>query len=547
MTLYPTSIRAKLTITAVVVMGVLFLAMGSVVQIAGREKIMASVDAELARQADEAIQLHMKMEKNRRPPPPDGLEGPGGPNGPGPGPDDGPGGGPGPGRAQAMSPADGKVGQPSGPSNRGGPRRGPGPGRGFAEFQRALRDIGDRLLSIGPRFVAIDEGPPVAPPDMQEPYDRSAIAQAVKRGTVFSDVPIDGKMVRIVTKLAKNPDGRRWVTQFPHPLTDVDRAIDTLNETLLILLPCALLLTAFASMFLMGRVMRPIREISQTADSISGEDLTGRLKVAGKDEFALLGGTINGMLGRLEDAFIVQKQTLQRLEAVLKQQRRFTADASHELKTPLAVIKANTGLLLQEKALSPDTKGSIEAVDSAATRMNRLVQGLMVLARTESGTTNQELKPFDLKIAVQNAIDQVHRPREKAVIYHDIEADVFVRGVERDVERVFVNLIDNACRHTRDNGNIDVLIAPAGGEAVVTITDDGDGIAPEHLPHVFDRFYRADSARSTDTGGTGLGLAICKGIVEAAGGSIGIESQLGVGTTVTVTFPLATGDDSTPA
>ena len=244
------------------------------------------------------------------------------------------------------------------------------------------------------------------------------------------------------------------------------------------------------------------------------------------------------MLGRLENAFAEQSKTLQRLEAVLKQQRRFTADASHELKTPLAVIKANAGLMLHGKVLSADDRSSTEAIDAAATRMNRLVQGLMMLARTESGEINRAAQPVDLRIVVQNAIDQVHRSPNKVVDYSDDDAEAMVDGIERDLERVFVNLIDNASRHTADDGRIDVRVVHAGDGVVATVSDDGEGISDEHLPHLFDRFYRADSARSTDTGGTGLGLAICKGIVESAGGRIGIESTLGNGTTVTVRLPL---------
>ena len=506
--------------TAVAVMGVLFLALGGVVQMAGRAEIMAGIDADLAKKVDEIIQVHHQLDRNGPPPPP--PNGPGRPDG-GPGPDDG-------------------GGPRRGPGPRGGPddpNRGPGPGPGFGAIRRALRDVGDPLLAIGPRFVSIDSGPPFAPPEMREPYDKAAVDQAKRSGTVYSEASVDGQRVRIITKLAKDASGRRWIAQLPHPLGDVDKAINTLNRTLLILLPLGLLLTAGACLFLMQRLMKPIRDIAATTDSMSAEDLSGRLRVDGSDEFARLAGTINGMLGRLENSFALQKQTLKRLAAVLKQQRRFTADASHELKTPLSVIKANTGLMLREKGLSDDAKSSVQAIDAAASRMNRLVQGLMLLARTESGDASQPTKPFDLKIAVQNAIDQVHRSPQKVVSYHDEAGDISVNGVERDIERVFVNLVDNACRHTQDDGHIDITVSQIGSEAVVAVKDDGEGIAVEHIPHLFDRFYRADSARSTETGGTGLGLAICKGIVEAAGGQISIQSELGKGTVVTVTLPAA--------
>jgi len=520
MTLFPTSIRAKLTLTAVTVMGVLFVVLGAVVQIAGREQIMSGVDTEIAKRADEIIQVHKELQKDRPPPPPDGQ------------------GGPPPGGEQG--PPDQGQGPRQGPDRRpenGGPGRGPGPDRRIGRFQAALQRIGDPLLSIGPRFVAITEGPPFAPPDMMVPYDKVAASEAERHGTTYSTIKLGNEKVRIITKLATDDNGRKWMVQFPYPLGDIDKSLTKLSQTLLLLLPIGLVLTAIACLFLMKRVMKPIRDITTTADSIGAEDLSGRLTVAGKDEFALLGGTMNGMLGRLEKAFAIQRQTLQRLEAILKQQRRFTADASHELKTPLAVIKANTGLMLHGMPLSEDARNSVNAIDSAATRMNRLVQGLMLLAKAESGQPSNTTEKLDLNLVLQNAVDHVFCPKGKAVTFESESEETSVMGCEGDLERVFVNLIDNACRHTSASGHIVVRSKYVDAEVVVTVEDDGEGIGTEHLEHIFDRFYRVDSARSSDTGGTGLGLAICKGIVEAHGGNISIASELGKGTTVTVRIP----------
>jgi len=561
MTIFPTSIRAKLTLTAVAVMGVLFLVLGAVVEVAGRQQVMSGVDAELTRHADEFIQIHKELQRNRPPPPrPAGPGEPGdgrGPDGPGPdgrgpdgrGPDErGPGGQGGePGHDQRLGPQ--PVGNHHGPFGngpmRGGPERGPGgPGpdgnQPPASFQRAVQRVGDPLLAIQPRFVSVTPGPPFARPDMMVPYDKSVLAQAERRGVVFSMLMLGNEKVRLITKLAVDDNGRKWIVQYPHPLRDIDQALRELNQTLLILLPFGLLLTAMACLFLMKRIMRPIREITTTAESIGAEDLTGRLNVAGKDEFALLAGTMNGMLGRIEGAFDVQRQALEKLEAILKQQRRFTADASHELKTPLAVIKANTGLMLHGMNLDADTKNSVAAIDSAATRMNKLVQGLMVLARAESGQPSQASKRFDLNIAVQNAIDQVPRPSKKSVTFTSNCDEISVDGCEGDIERVFVNLVDNACRHTPEDGSVRVTVNRLEGGAEVIVQDNGEGISPEHLAHLFDRFYRIDSSRSSESGGTGLGLAICKGIVESLGGEISIESQLGKGTVVRVKLPATT-------
>jgi signal transduction histidine kinase len=378
---------------------------------------------------------------------------------------------------------------------------------------------------------------------MREPYDKAAVQVARRQGSTYSTVSVGTERspqnMRLITQFVKDDNGQQWVIQVPYPLGEIEKALRTLSQTLLLLLPIGLALTAAACLFLMKYVMRPIREITATSDSISAEDLSGRLAVKGTDEFAQLGLTINGMLGRLEAAFSVQRETMARLEVVLKQQRRFTADASHELKTPLAVIKANTGLMLHGSDLSEDTRASVQSIDSAATRMNRLVQGLMLLARTEAGGPPVGEVPFDLKLTVQNALDHVHRAPGKAIRYSDDGGESFVNGSERDMERVFVNLLDNACRHTSDTGNIMVDVRQQGDLVIATIRDDGEGIASEHIPHLFDRFYRVDSARSSETGGTGLGLAICKGIVEATNGTIEIESQLGAGTTVTVSLPVA--------
>jgi len=372
-------------------------------------------------------------------------------------------------------------------------------------------------------------------------FDPSVVPMAERHGVVYSMVMLGNEKVRLITKLAVDDNGRKWLVQYPYPLGDIDKALRELSQTLLILLPIGLILTAIACLFLVKRIMRPIREITLTAESIGADDLTGRLTVSGADEFAHLAGTMNGMLSRIEIAFAAQGQAMEKLEAILKKQRRFTADASHELKTPLAVIKANTGLMLHGMQLEPDVKGSVTAIDSAATRMNRLVQGLMVLARAESGQSSQAPKLLNLVLVAQNAIDQVHRSATKSVIFSSDLDELWTSGCESDIERVVVNLVDNACRHTRDDGHIHVRAGRHGGNVVVTVADDGEGIATEHIEHIFDRFYRVDSARSTESGGSGLGLAICKGIVKAHGGNLSLSSELEKGTTVTFTLPEASG------
>ena len=524
MRIYPTSMRAKLTLIAVTIMGLLFVILGAVVQVVGRAEIMSGVDSELNKRANETIQVHNALRSDGPPPRGD----PNGPDRDERGRHDGPGG------------PDGQPRREDGQGPDQNPnRRGRGPRDRIGGFQRALARIGDPLLSIGPRFVSVTPGPPFAPPDMMVPYDASVVKQADRIGVVYSTIWLGNEKVRIISKRAIDDNGRRWIVQYPYPLGDIDKAIKKLNQTLLILLPFGLLLTAGACLLLMNRIMKPIREITKTAESFGADNMSGRLAVEGKDEFGLLAGTMNGMLGRIETAFAVQKDALQKVEAILKLQRRFTADASHELKTPLAVIKANTGLMIHGMQLDEDTRTSVDAIDLAATRMNRLVQDLMVLSRSDAGHSKVEPASLDLQNVIESAISSVTRPNSAQPSLESTGEEMIVKGISSDLERVFVNLIDNACRHTGPSGQVLVKVGRSSNSVVVEVRDSGEGIESQHLDQIFDRFYRVDSSRSSESGGTGLGLAICKSIVEAHHGSITVASVVGEGTTFTVTLPFA--------
>ncbi|RYG34330.1 HAMP domain-containing protein, partial [bacterium] len=283
-------------------------------------------------------------------------------------------------------------------------------------------------------------------------------------------------------------------------------------------------LAALASLFVVERLLRPLRRLVNDAERIDAAGEGGRMAVVGQDEFADLAQTLNGMLERVDLSFESQ-------QAALDAQRRFTADASHELKTPLAVIKANTGLLLYTGKLEEMEKETIVAIDDAATRMNRLVRDLLTLARTDDHSLNAHFEPCELEALVARSIQDV--PQGSARVKLELEEPGVVMGIASDLSRVFVNLIDNAIKHSGASEPVEVRLRGS----VVEVKDHGHGIAAEHLPHLFDRFYRADSSRSSETGGTGLGLAIVRGIVEAHGGKVEVESEVGVGTTFRVTLP----------
>lgn len=382
-----------------------------------------------------------------------------------------------------------------------------------------------------PRILDLD-GHPLVPFSGDEPWDIAAFQLSVAGKEIYTSINLQGENVRVFSTPLPGPEGPEGVVQVAHPLTEQERLNSGLARTLLTLIPLALLVAGVGGVFLTDRALRPVRHITQAAAKISAQDLSQRLDVTGSDELAELASTFNGMIGRLEEAF-------RKLESAYEQQRRFTGDASHELRTPLTAIKANTSFALSGDRTQEDMREALEAADEAADTMSRIVQDLLLLARSDSGQLNLVLEPTDLATVLRRATATV-RDRSPAPIRLDLPEVIGVRGDSHHLIRLFLNLLENAARHTPVEGEITLVaraISPA--EVEVEVRDTGEGIAPEHLPHLCERFYRVDSARARTQGGTGLGLAICQSIVQAHGGKMRFESEVGRGTSVFVTLPAA--------
>jgi signal transduction histidine kinase len=272
--------------------------------------------------------------------------------------------------------------------------------------------------------------------------------------------------------------------------------------------------------------------MSHAAEQIGARDFSRRIPVSGEDEFAELANTLNGLLGRLET-------TLEQQKRLIEQQRRFTADASHELKTPLTVIKGNAGMALSGRLTEDGMRQSIADIDQAAESMSRLVRDLLLLARSDAGQLGQNRIEVLVREVLERAISTTARPGAATIRLHVADESLSVVANENELVRVFLNLLANAVRHTPPDGCITVSARRDEDRAIISVADTGAGIAPEHLPHLGERFYRADSARARQDGGTGLGLSICKGILETHGGEMVFESVAGKGTTVTVALPAA--------
>ncbi len=276
---------------------------------------------------------------------------------------------------------------------------------------------------------------------------------------------------------------------------------------------------------LAGHSMRPVEDISATASRISAGNLSDRISVAETDnELGRLAGVLNSTFARLEAAFAQQKQ--------------FTADASHELRTPITVLISEAQTALSRPRTADEYRETVEACLDTAQKMRRLTESLLELARFDSGQAQIERGPLDLASLSWECIELV-RPlaRQRGI---QVQADLVPAEAVGDPDRlsqVLTNLLTNAIHYNKENGAIMVSTRTENDNAVLTVADTGPGIAAEDLPHIFDRFYRADKSRARSEGRNGLGLAIAKAVVDAHGGAIEVSSRPGAGTIFKVRLP----------
>jgi heavy metal sensor kinase len=314
-----------------------------------------------------------------------------------------------------------------------------------------------------------------------------------------------------------------WV-QVARSLRPVDDALAALAAQLYIILPLAVLLAAIASYFLAGRALRPLTRIAHTAGEIGPSTLGKRIGYRGpRDEVGTMATAFDAMLDRVQAAF--------------ERERRFSADASHELRTPLAAIKSGVGVSLSRRRTAEEHKATLETLDAQVDQLIRLCDDLLVLARG-GRPRSSDSEIVDLTALLELAIEQFEPlAQERFVsIRTRIRGPLVVPGFPDDLIRLFLNLLANAVKYTPPGGLATVDARKQHGRVHVTISDTGPGIAREHLPHLFEPFYRVDPARSRAESGTGLGLAIAHEIAGAHGGSIHVHSVLGEGTTFEVTL-----------
>jgi len=396
---------------------------------------------------------------------------------------------------------------------------------------RAAPDASNAFVRFWPRTLDTT-GAPYLPWADDRPWDPESVAKSAAGQTISTSVWSGREHIRVRSIPLHYNHKVIGVMQIASSLANMDQALASLTVTMLALVPLMLIACGLAAANITGRAMRPVRSMAQTAGRIGAGNLSERLPVSGNDEVAELARTINSMLGRLDDAFT-------QLEHSFQQQRRFTADASHELRTPLTAIKGNVSLALAADRTAAEYRSALEDTNQATDIMHQIVQELLFLARSDANQLRLEARPIDVHELLQSSVDAVQGLERPTVVIETPDHLPPLCGDPNLLLRAIVNLLVNALKHTRLNGAISLSASLEDSKYYITVTDTGEGIPAEHLPHLTERFYRADASRARSQGGTGLGLAICRCIVEAHGGTLTFVSKVGVGTIVTICLPFS--------
>jgi two-component system OmpR family sensor kinase len=355
---------------------------------------------------------------------------------------------------------------------------------------------------------------------------------------VYTTADLDGVPIRMIHYPVVLSDGTTFgAINVGEPLLQLNQTLGHLRNLLLFAGLAGVFLAALGGWFLAGRALRPVDRITETAAEIAASagterSLATRLEVPPTgDELARLATTFNRMLDRIQAAFTAQ--------------RRFIADASHELRTPLTAIRGNLDVLSRQASAEPETPNSdyVEALADLrreSSRMGRLLEDLLTLARTDAAPDldTLRLRPCRLDELASDVLRTAATLANGQHVELVAPDPVTILGDPDRLQQLMLVLLDNALLHTPPEGTLTLSVGQSSDVATIAVADTGSGIAPEHLPHLFDRFYRADSARARESGGTGLGLAIARAIAESHHGKISVASEVGKGTTFTVTLPV---------
>ena len=376
-------------------------------------------------------------------------------------------------------------------------------------------------------LLAIFEGKQLlassAPVERRELLDLAAqSAQRGKAGLLTAGPVAGGSGARCLAH-PFSVDGRSFVLLAAESVEPVADDLRLVRRVLVLTLPVIVLIVGAGAFLLATRSLAPMRRMAAQAKTITDRNLRSGLDAKGaSEELRLLADSFNEVLARLDRTFATM--------------RRFVADASHELRTPLSVIRGEADVALAADRSGAEYKESIAIIQDEARRLSRLVDDLLNLARVDADEVRLELEPFYLNDLLTECCRSVQPLASSKNVGLECRCreDVTFRGDQELLRRLILNLLDNAIRYTPAGGKVAAKLEANAGDLRIIVSDTGIGIPPDAAPHVFERFYRADQARSREQGGFGLGLSIVKWIAESHKGTVQLSSQPGVGSTFTV-------------
>jgi len=350
------------------------------------------------------------------------------------------------------------------------------------------------------------------------------------RGSMASlrpfDVATDYGRLRVSNSLVPGAGATTYLLQVGVTLAPNDAALRRYRDLLLLGVPACLIVAGAGSWWLSAFALAPLIRLAGAAREIDVRTLERRLPIRGVDD-------------ELEDVTRAFNGVLERLDHAVGEMRQFSAALAHELRTPLAALRGEIELALGRLGTGDANRDHLASQIEEIDRLKRLIEQILTLARAEAGQiplTFAALDAGELAAALVEQLEPVAQARGIALTCECAPGAV-VRGDGEWLRRLLINLLDNALKFTHEGGRVSVRVAPAGDRVTIAVRDTGVGIASADRPHVFERFFRADPSRSSSTEGTGLGLSLVQWIVERHGGSIGLESEVGSGTTFTVTLP----------
>jgi heavy metal sensor kinase len=322
------------------------------------------------------------------------------------------------------------------------------------------------------------------------------------------------------------PDGRPYLLQVGVPLRAMDETLARYRDLLLWRGPIGLLLAVAASWWLSKFALLPLTRVAAAVRTIDVRSLERRLPVRGAGD----------ELDEVAEAF---NATLARLESAVADMRQFGAAMAHELRTPLAALRGEIELSLRRSGRDPAEQATLASQIEELDRLARLIDQILMLARAESGQIRLTFAPVDVGELAASLVEQLEPVAQARTIDLRCERNgtVLVNGDAGWLQRLLLNLLDNAIKFTREGGKVVLKVSQEAGRARIDVRDTGIGMPPEVTPHVFERFFQADPARSSGTDGAGVGLSLVKWIVDRHEGTIAVQSRVGEGSTFTVRLP----------